>query len=127
MSIMVEYDLPEWCEGCNALSTEKHEFGDMRLHYLTCEHINFCNALRTHWKLDDKQPTTNCDKTQWISVKDKLPNNNERIIVIEKYGAIYRAKFEDGYWRELYTGFDIHNVECWMPEPELPKEGEEND
>ena len=110
MSIMVEYDLPKWCEGCNELYTEKRYIGDIDFpYYLTCEHLNFCSALRTHWKLDDRS-ATNCDKTQCISVKDKLPDNNERIIVIEKYGAIHRAKFEDGYWRELYTGFDIHNV-----------------
>lgn len=59
---------------------------------------------------------------KWISVEDKLPDFYERIIVMEKYGAIRRAKFEGGYWRELYTGFDISNVEYWMPEPELPDE-----
>ncbi len=64
----------------------------------------------------------NLELNKWISVKDKPPDNNERIIVIEKYGAIHRAKFEGGYWRELYTGFDIHNVEYWMYEPELPDE-----
>lgn len=122
MSIMVEYDLPEWCDGCNKLSTEKHEFGDMRLHYLICEHINFCKALRGHWKLDDKQPTTNCNKTHWISVKDKLPDNNERIIVMQKYEAVYRAKFKNGHYREVYTDFDIPQVERWIPEPELPDE-----
>lgn len=122
MPIMVEYDLPKWCEGCNALSTEKRYVGDIDFpHYLTCEHLNLCDALRTHWKLDD-QPATNCDKTQWISVKDKLPDNDERIIVIDEYSDIHRAKFENGRWRELYTWFDIPNVELWMPEPELPDE-----
>lgn len=129
MSIMVEYGLPEWCEGCNKLSTKKQDVGDIDFphdlidfsHYLTCEHLDLCDALRTQWKLDD-QPTTNCDKTQWISVKDKLPNNNERIIVIDEYSDIHRAKFEGGCWRELYTWFDIPNVELWMPEPELPDE-----
>jgi len=74
------------------------------------------------FEIIDEQPTTNCDKTQWISVKDKLPNNNERIIVIDEYSDIHRAKFEGGCWRELYTWFDIPNVELWMPEPELPGE-----
>lgn len=56
MSIMVEYNLPEWCEGCNCLSTKNQDTGDIYFsHYLTCEHLSFCNALRTHWKLDDKQ------------------------------------------------------------------------
>lgn len=128
MSIMVEYDLPKWCEGCNQLSTEKQYVGNIDFpYYLTCEHLNLCDALRTQWKLDDKQPATNCDKTQWISIKDKLPDNDERIIVIDEYSDIHRAKFEGGCWRELYTWFDIPNVELWMPEPELPKEGEEND
>lgn len=120
MSIMVEYDLPKWCEGCNKLSTEKHEHSFS--YYMTCEYLSFCKALRAHWKLDDKQPATNCDKTQWISVKDKLPDNDERVIVIDEYSDIHRAKFSCGCWRELYTWFDIPNVELWMPEPELPGE-----
>lgn len=127
MSIMVEYDLPEWCEGCNELSTVKRYVGNIDFpYYLTCEHLNLCDALRAQWKLDER-PATNCDKTQWISVKDKLPNNNERIVVIDEYSDIHRAKFEGRCWRELYTWFDIPNVELWMPEPELPEEGEEND
>lgn len=123
MSIMVEYDLPEWCEGCNELSTKEQGVGDIYFsRHLSCAYLSFCKALRAHWKLDDKQSATNCDKTQWISVKDKLPDNDERIIVIDEYGDIHRAKFEGGCWRELYTWFDIPNVELWMPEPELPDE-----
>lgn len=64
----------------------------------------------------------NLELNKWISVKDTLPDNNKRIIVIDEHSDIHRAKFEGGYWRELYTGFDIHNVEYWMPEPELPDE-----
>lgn len=123
MSIMVEYNLPEWCDGCNELSTKEHGVGDIYFsRSLTCAYLSFCKALRTHWKLDDKQPATNCNKTQWISVKDKLPDNDERIIVIDEYSDIHRAKFENGRWREFYTWFDIPNVELWMPEPELPDE-----
>lgn len=61
---------------------------------------------------------------KWISVNDKLPDINERIIVMEKYGAIYvvEAKgecWED--WKDMYTGFAI-NAEYWIPYPELPDE-----
>lgn len=59
---------------------------------------------------------------KWISVKDKLPNVNERVIVMEKYGAIHRAEAKGVCWTDMYTGFDIYNVEYWMPDPELPDE-----
>lgn len=122
MSIMVEYDLPEWCEGCNQLSTKERSVGDINFsRRLGCAYLSFCRELRAHWKLDDKQTATNCDKTQWISVEDKLPDDNERIIVMDEYGAIYRARFKDGCWREL-AGFGIPNVKLWMSEPELPDE-----
>lgn len=104
MSIMVEYNLPEWCEGCNKLSTKERSVGDIDFsRRLSCAYLSFCMELRAHWKLDDRS-ATNCDKTQWISVKDKLPDNNERVIVIDEYSDIHRAKFENRHWRELYTG-----------------------
>lgn len=122
MSIMVEYNLPEWCEGCNQLSTKERSVGDINFsRRLSCAYLSFCRELRAHWKLDDKQPATNCNKIQWISVEDKLPDDNERIIVMDEYGAIYRARFKDGCWREL-AGFSIPNVKLWMSEPEFPDE-----
>ena len=122
MSIMVEYNLPEWCEGCNELSIKEQSVGDIYFsRHLSCAYLSFCKALRAHWKLDDEQSATNCDKTQWISIEDKLPDDNERIIVMDEYGAIYRARFKDGCWREL-AGFGIPNVKLWMSEPELPDE-----
>lgn len=121
MSIMVEYDLPEWCEGCNQLSTKERSVGDIDFsRHLSCAYLSFCRALRAHWKLDDKQSTTNCDKTQWISVKDKLPDNNERVIVEDKYGGVHKVKFKNGHYREVYMNFDIPQVERWIHEPELP-------
>jgi len=41
MSIMVEYDLPEWCEGCNELSTVKRYVGDIDFpHYNLSYQVN---------------------------------------------------------------------------------------
>lgn len=105
------------------MSTKEQDVGDIYFsRHLSCAYLSFCKALRAHWKLDDKQPTTNCNKIQWISVKDKLPDDNERVIVEEKYGAVHTAKFKNGHYREIYTNFDIPQVERWIHEPELPDE-----
>lgn len=71
--------------------------------------------------------------SEWISVKDKLPENNVTVLAYcektKKYfigNAIYRC-FSDGvYWRHegargaMYTV--TSKVTHWMPLPEPPEE-----
>lgn len=70
-------------------------------------------------------------KTQWISVKDRLPDIYQRVLILirgrifissieEEYGDEYRdgaIRFWDGDW-------DWPEVTHWMPLPAPPKEEE---
>lgn len=78
--------------------------------------------------------------TSWISVKDKLPENQEPVIVyvpphdddcIGYVGMAYYTRFGEGFWAgtdgNLYGAIGIiHPPTHWMPLPESPKE-EQND
>ena len=59
-------------------------------------------------------------KPQWISVKERLPEENERVIV-------YSAVFDNSYMTRFSEGKFVfmENFECthWMPSPEPPKDG----
>ncbi len=78
---------------------------------------------------------------EWISVKDRLPNNNELVIaygkketdsekdvwlvtfykeVIEKCGD-HKKNISDQYW-EKTNGYDVDEVTHWMPLPQPPKD-----
>jgi hypothetical protein len=76
---------------------------------------------------------------EWINVKDRLPNDDERICMVcatEQVGdhtgtSRAWAFFDDGtdakgnpieFFREFYGDALISNVTHWMPLPELPKQ-----
>lgn len=63
--------------------------------------------------------------SEWISVKDRLPEKGQDFLCIFKNGRIY-----DGYKSDsIYGDYIIHGVSYvnvffthWMPLPEPPKE-----
>lgn len=54
--------------------------------------------------------------TEWVSVKDKLPNDNERYLTCDEDGFI--AVF---YFFPFDRTFANDDVTYWMPLPEPPK------
>lgn len=61
-------------------------------------------------------------KPEWISVKDRLPENTEFVFVTNAdCKSVNRgfAVFRDGEWHS-----PIDNISYWMPLPEPPKEDE---
>lgn len=97
-----------------------------------------CADLWLNWLEKNKEDDGTLNT--WISVEDRLPELNEKIIVWDKYGDIHRARFEGGFWdkgghwREVHTGRGLHGIKYWIPYPELPdreelkqQTGEEND
>lgn len=66
---------------------------------------------------------------EWISVKDKLPDNNGDCIAITKDETIFMARCVDKtYWKLYFSDnglqFDknrSNTVTHWMPLPEPPK------
>lgn len=59
--------------------------------------------------------------TNWIRVKDRLPEERQWVLVFMNYGDIEFSRFEDKEWK-YSPGTPTH----WMPLPELPEE-DEND
>ena len=70
---------------------------------------DFYNKLKEHY-----------NHFQWISVKDRLPNENTRVLVYAKQGCYMNLRIDyicnGGMW--FYSMMVTH----WMPLPELPKE-----
>ena len=62
--------------------------------------------------------------SNWISVKDRLPEKNGRYLVYEN-GEVYSAEYEknrpDSEWTDDYEGYFM-KVSHWMPLPEPPEE-----
>jgi len=64
---------------------------------------------------------------EWISVKDRLPDCNDKVLVYDDYlervlPAEFNRVFEDIY--DNCESFITHRyITHWMPLPEPPKEG----
>lgn len=61
---------------------------------------------------------------QWISVKDRLPDDNDRVIAFRPYEAevsAYRYCVKWGW--SLKTSMSYNGITHWMPLPEPPEEG----
>lgn len=63
---------------------------------------------------------------EWISVKDRLPEKREDVLLCRKWwGEISNPKMGwynevSGKWFDL-SNMEIHNVTHWMPLPQPPK------
>ena len=70
-------------------------------------------------------------KSQWISVKDRLPEQDKEVIVLcddLNIASFYKISFAhvvDKTMYQDYNGWNIPNVVYWFPMPKLPKEQEE--
>ncbi len=61
------------------------------------------------------------DRMRWISVEERLPEANERVLVYHGgYGITVGHRYEDGRWhiKQAYPAAP----KFWMPLPEPPKE-----
>ena len=56
----------------------------------------------------------------WISVKERLPNNDENIFYTNHLsGALGVGFYVDEKWYQAYTGEDIYGITHWMPIPKF--------
>lgn len=113
-------------------------YDDSKHSFLKAPFMN-CTADRVDVKfllLD--APTVNA--TQWISVKDKLPEKSCQVLCYCAGGSIFNAEYDEsidddfpiGFWEQYYDhetyGWQgeewnpINDVTHWMPLPEPPKE-----
>lgn len=86
--------------------------------------MEYCNNLKdkTIDANDIARFPTACG---WISVKERLPERYERILTYDKYSGVKEnwllRSFHGVSWS---YGFHVTH---WMPLPEPPKDGEQND
>lgn len=64
---------------------------------------------------------------QWISVKDRLPETIDDVIVCNEYGTVYSAWYNNNnMWVYALTDVIITcKITHWMPMPKPPKESAE--
>ncbi len=68
------------------------------------------------------------NKVEWISTKDRLPEEGVQVLIIEKICGVpimYVAYLDDGWWRDSYFGRPIElesdrEVTHWAELPEPP-------
>ena len=62
--------------------------------------------------------------SEWISVKDRLPDEFEWVLACDKDRCVGEAMFTriGERWDGPYGEYQLHGVTHWMPMPEPPKE-----
>lgn len=59
-------------------------------------------------------------QSPWISVKERLPNNDENIFYTNYLsGALGVGFYVDEKWYQAYTGEDIYGITHWMSIPKF--------
>lgn len=59
-------------------------------------------------------------QSPWISVKERLPNNDENIFYTNYLsGALGVGFYFDEKWYQAYTGVYIYGITHWMPIPKF--------
>lgn len=87
---------------------------------------NLDDAYEQGWMdaLDNLKNAPSVSAPQWISVKDRLPDDNDRVIAFRPYEAevsAYRYCVKWGW--SLKTSMSYNGITHWMPLPEPPEEG----
>lgn len=108
--------------------------------------LDCCNQFRSggHWNICSKCPCDigigRCDGTletdalayiqqleaqvpRWISVEERLPEDNKTVFVVCKDGFTTMMLFRDGDW--CWYGNTDDSITHWMPLPQPPKEEKE--
>lgn len=73
-----------------------------------------------------KEDEINLKKSNWISVKDRVPNRHETVLCYHKFEPDSpNVICENTYLGSGLWMYDGSKVTHWMPLPEFPKQGEE--
>lgn len=68
----------------------------------------------------NKAHSEQAKQSPWISVKERLPNNDENIFYTNHLsGALGVGFYVDEKWYQAYTGDDIYGITHWMPIPKF--------
>ena len=81
----------------------------------------FYDGEVTAKELIDAQPTVG----GWISVKDRLPDETEDVIVLHEWTGLSGNKYREITLTDLRAFVNtVDRIIAWMPLPEPPKEDE---
>lgn len=81
--------------------------------------INYCNNLKDK-TIDANDIARFPTVGGWISVKDRLPEDNVRVLVYSQtLKAMFVDKITDKKWWVLPEAYEVTH---WLPLPEKPKE-----
>lgn len=88
-----------------------------------------CGGLYPACELADYLLSNGVTVQEWISVKDRLPENDQWALCFIKdksFGTfrVFQWNYIDWQWNDGNEWFDEKDVTHWMPLPELPKEVE---
>lgn len=80
----------------------------------------------------DQEAVGGIKMSKWISVKDRLPEPGRYVACIAKRNPFSRfmpmvARIEKNGWANPITEQYISEVTHWLPLPEPPKEGKNNE
>ena len=112
--------------------TEKVELASQGLAYAYYEDfavdtLAYIQQLENHiGELTEKVAQFEAARPKWISVKEKLPENDDNYLVFtsDRNDAVIATYYGDGEWLEYDLTNLIPLVTHWMPLPEPPKDKE---
>ena len=84
------------------------------------------------YRLIDKMIANGVTVQEWISVKDRLPNLDEAVLVLAEYlhiktnyyeaWSLFKCESGETIWVDKYgNGHNLTEVTYWMPLPSAPK------
>lgn len=85
---------------------------------------DFCRGMRKALRIIENMPAADVQPiSQWISVKDRLPDEDGWYLVC-KHNRVRVAEWcKDCWYNESDLPIDDCAITYWQPLPELPKDG----
>lgn len=105
----MDNEIRKYCEQCKFYSA------------LGCQSTLICTNGNKFWAADVQSVD------RWISVEDRLPNQDEKVLVLTKDRDIMTMIYKVTpfrWYKPNFGGFDKDFVMYWQPFPELPKDGD---
>lgn len=65
-------------------------------------------------------------KDNWILVKDQLPEEDKKVLVVDEFNTMKVMSFYNGGWEDVEGFYDDSGIEkiYWMPLPDPPTLGD---
>lgn len=112
---MTRYDIAKFY-GYN--SPEEYEEAEKRKHEI------FTESLKRQKTNVEKEPVKIQPVNRWISIKEKLPPEDESVLIYTIMGMCVAARWNERFFVSKTASFAKYDVTHWMPLPEPPKGGD---